>query len=245
MKGRVVGGLALAGMVSAWAVSYLRGRSAVLRHVEEYAVHWNERADAPDGVLHYVALGDSVAQGVGASEVRKGYVPLIAERIAERTGREVVVTNLSVSGATTADVVQHQLPRFRRLPFTAEIVTLDIGANDVVFPGHTVASFEANLEVILAALPEGSFVADVPWFPVPVWGRWAQQMSGRAAELADQHGHHLVPVHKAARDVKVWAYYLYVAPDLFHPNDRGYAGWADGFWAEIEASGRLGEFQGD
>ena len=220
-------------------VSFLRGRAEINRHVDAYRAHWEERVDGGDNVLHYVALGDSAAQGVGASSVAHGYVALLARRIAERTGREVVVTNLSVSGATSADVVRDQLPLLRDLHFTPDLVTLDIGANDVVFPGHTPSTFEANLDVILEALPEGAFVADVPWFMVPVMRRHSQQMAGRASVLIDQHGHHLVPLHTVTRETGTFGYHRYTARDLFHPNDLGYEGWADTFWATIEASGVL------
>ncbi len=189
-------------------VSFLRGRAEINRHVDAYRAHWEERVDGGDSVLHYVALGDSAAQGVGASSVAHGYVALLARRIAERTGREVVVTNLSVSGATSADVVRDQLPLLRDLHFTPDLVTLDIGANDVVFPGHTPSTFEANLDVILEALPEGAFVADVP-------------------------------LHTVTRETGTFGYHRYTARDLFHPNDLGYEGWADTFWATIEASGVL------
>lgn len=220
--------------------SYLVGRRVIDTHVSDYAEHWSVRPSVhPQGVLHYVALGDSAAQGVGASHVGASYVALVAERLAQWTGREVVVTNLSVSGAVSGDVVRHQLPLFKDLPFTPDVVTMDIGANDVVFPGNDVESFTHSMRVILDALPAGSFVADVPWFMVPVLDGQSRRMAASAVELIAEFQHHPVAIHEASRAVGRLGYFRYTSEDLFHPNDKGYASWADAFWDAMLASGRL------
>lgn len=239
MKLRTVLGFGLGFALSTALIGYLKGRAEIDRHVDDYRAHWEGRRPHPEGVLHYVALGDSAAQGVGASQVEHGYVPRIGRKLAEATGREVVVTNLSVSGATSADLVRDQLPLLRGLPFTPDLVTLDIGGNDVIFPGHMASTFEENLDVILDALPPGSFVADVPWFIVPVMRRSSQQLSQRAAAVVQKHGHHLVPLYRATREAGTRGYYRGTSNDLFHPNDVGYEAWASTFWATIEASGVL------
>lgn len=231
-------GLALLGTVGA---RYLRGAKTIARHVDDYARHWGDRSgEGADGVIHYVALGDSAAQGVGASSVEASYVSLIAARLREATGREVEVTNLSVSGAVSGDVVREQLPVFEELRFTPDLVTLDIGGNDVVFSGsNTAESFAASLDAILGALPEGSFVGDVPWFTLPNLGYRAQRFSKVAAELVELHGHHLVPLFAATRKTGYRHFHQHTAGDWFHPNDKGYAAWADLFWAELERTGKV------
>lgn len=233
-----VAGAGLAGAVA----TYLVGRRVIDTHVTDYADHWSIRPDAyADGVLHYVALGDSAAQGVGASHVGASYVSLVATRLAETTGREVTVTNLSVSGAVSDDVVAHQLTQLADLPFAPDIVTMDIGANDVVFPGHDAETFEQSMRIILPALPAGSFVADVPWFMVPGMDGQSRRMAGSAVELIHEFGHHQVAIHEATRAVGRLGYLRYTSQDLFHPNDKGYAGWAEAFWEAIVASGKLDE----
>ncbi|MEO7587078.1 MAG: SGNH/GDSL hydrolase family protein [Arachnia sp.] len=222
--------------------SYLVGRRVIDTNVSDYAAHWGTRPDSfPDGVLHYVALGDSAAQGVGASRVGASYVSIVAARLAEATGRDVAVTNLSVSGAVSDDVVAKQLPQLGDLPFTPDIVTMDIGANDVVFPGHDTSTFTRSMRVIVEALPAGSFVADVPWFMIPGLDKQSRHMAEAAAALVADSGHHLVAIHEASRAVGRFGYFGYTAKDLFHPNDRGYASWAGAFWDAIAASGRLEE----
>ena len=222
------------------AGSYLWGRRVIDTHVADYAKHWSVRPENyAEGVLHYVALGDSAAQGVGASSVEASYVALVAARLAEDTGREVVVTNLSVSGAVSGDVVEHQLPQFTALPFTPDIVTMDIGANDVVFPGNDVETFTNSMRRILTALPVGSFVADVPWFMIPGLDAQSRQMAASAVALAEEFGHNSVAIHEASRDIGRLAYFRYTSRDLFHPNDKGYASWAEAFWEAIVDSGTL------
>ncbi len=233
--------MAGAGLAAA-AGSYLVGRREINAHVADYAEHWSIRpSDFPEGVLHYVALGDSAAQGVGASRVEASYVSLVAERLAEETGREVAVTNMSVSGAVSDDVVTHQLPQLSALPFTPDIVTMDIGANDVVYPGHDVETFTRSMRTILPTLPAGSFVADVPWFMIPGMDGESRRMAASAVELVDEFGHHLVAIHETSRAVGRLKYLRFTSRDLFHPNDRGYASWAEAFWEVIVASGKLQE----
>ena len=81
------------------------------------------------------------------------YVALLAERISQVSRRKVVVTNLSVSMATSRDVVRYQLPRLAELDRAPDILTLDIGGNDVVLPGNTLESFEKHFADILTKLP--------------------------------------------------------------------------------------------
>lgn len=226
--------------VAALAADYLRGRRTVNRHVDEYAVHWGTRpTEHPADVLHYVALGDSAAQGVGASSVDKGYVGLLAARLSETTGRPVAVTNLSVSGAVSADVVRDQLDTLRSLPFTPDVLTMDIGANDVVFPHSNLELFTEALSTILSTVPRGSFIADVPWVMIPGMDKQSVAMAQKAAELVAEYGHHLVELHEPSRKLGYFRYHRSTAKDWFHPNDRGYQAWADAFWDAIEASGVL------
>lgn len=238
MKWGITAAAAGAGSLAVVGVLYAVGKVHVNRHVPRYAEHWGTRAhDHPADVLHYVALGDSAAQGVGASSVDKGYVSLIAERLRRETGRPVAITNLSVSGAVSDDLVRDQLDVFDALPFTPDIVTLAIGGNDVVFPKYNVETFTASLVTILKRIPEGSFVGDVPWFTIPGMNQQSATMSAKARALIVEHGHHLVPIYQASRDLGYLKYHTNIAQDLFHPNDKGYAKWADLFWEQILSSG--------
>lgn len=223
------------------AYRYVMGHRQINRHVEAYRTHWNnQERPASEGVLHYVALGDSAAQGVGASHVGASYVSILGSRLKLATGRNVAITNLSVSGAVSGDVVANQLPILAELDFEPDIVTLDIGGNDVVFTAsNSVESFSDSFEAILGVLPPGSFVGDVPWFTIPGLTRRSKAMAERAVELIGRYGHHLVPLHEAARQLGYLRFHTNTAADWFHPNDKGYQAWADLFWDEMLASGRV------
>lgn len=226
--------------VTAGLASWLVGRARVEKHVGAYARYWTDLPrQAGDDAIVVVALGHSTVQGVGASVVDNGYLPILLRRLAKATGRDVHVINLSVSGSVSGDVVEHQLPALAALPVTPDLVLLDIGANDVVFPGHSLESFTASMRQILPALPPGSFVADVPWIAILHWGGPSRRFAQRSRELAAEYGHHVVGLHDASRTLGLLAYRRYISSDLFHPNDRGYAGFADAFWVQLEASGKV------
>ena len=98
------------------------------------------------GPIHYVALGDSTGVGVGARN--GGYAGRLFRHIsARRPGSRL--TNLCVSGATTAAVIESQLDQ--ALATNANLMTVGIGINDI---GHglTVEEFGKNYEVILSRL---------------------------------------------------------------------------------------------
>lgn len=186
---------------------------------------WNgERAK--DGDLLYVALGDSAAQGVGASRPGRGYVGLVADHLRQRCGQTVRVVNLSVSGAKLGDAIELQLPALQQLK--PDIVTIAIGANDI--PGFEPERFSRELAYLLRLLPAGTIVAEVPAFYLG-----AAEASARAANriirrLATEHGFEVAPLHNRTRAQGAPRYALnQVAADFFHPNDRGYRVWASAF----------------
>lgn len=78
----------------------------------------------------YVALGDSLAVGVGAS---RGYVARYADHVMEDTGARVRVVGLGRSGQTSSQLLYalRDDPSMRRVLGRAEIVTFNIGINDL------------------------------------------------------------------------------------------------------------------
>ena len=99
----------------------------------------------PAGPSTYVALGDSVAAGVGAATPSGGYVPLLRDRLAEQLGCAraqapgcpLELADLAVSGATTSTLLRDQLPQAVRLlqgDADVRLVTVTVGGNDVFGP---------------------------------------------------------------------------------------------------------------
>ena len=96
-------------------------------------------ADARVG-WNYVALGDSLAAGVGAHQ---GYVARYAKHLRSDTGARLSVINLGQSGQTSSQLL-HALrndPAMREALRGAEVVTLNIGLNDL---GQASSSYESG-----------------------------------------------------------------------------------------------------
>lgn len=84
----------------------------------------------------YVALGDSLAVGMGA---RRGYVDRYAEHLRKDTGARIRVVNLGISGQTSPQLLYdlRNDPAMRKAIGGAEVVTFNIGINDLGQAGKT------------------------------------------------------------------------------------------------------------
>lgn len=201
--------------------------------VERARLYWFEPRGLSGGIF-YVALGDSAAQGVGASGPDRGYVGLLAGRLREATGRPVEVVNLSVSGARMADVVEYQLPRLQELE--PDLVTVAVGGNDVL--RYDRDRFAVDAARLVAGLPPGTFVADVPHFRYGRWRTSSAEAARVVREAVTAAGLVVVPLNERLRAMSLRATLARTSRDLFHPNDRGYEVWADAFWEQIDRAGR-------
>lgn len=199
---------------------------------------WQERASQP-GELTYIALGDSAAQGLGASSTDTSYVGRVASQLAAATGKKVRTINLSKSGATVGDVLGQQIPQLEKLSAdrSPDLVTLDIGSNDVVHRTQGSDQFSNDYEAVLQALPPGkAVIADVPYFG----GRIRADARVRQANdvinrLAPQYDIPVARLYDTLRPRQSpWIY----AADLFHPNDRGYRLWHQAFSPHVDAISR-------
>jgi len=195
------------------------------------ADYWRQPRGTPGGLL-YVALGDSTAQGIGASRPELGYVGLVAERLRRATGRPVRVVNLSRSGARIEDLLREQVPALSQL--RPDLVTVAIGGNDV--RAYDPVAFADRVRRLTAQLPAGSVLADVPYFMHGRWERDALEASDAVRRSGVARGLAVVPLHEAQRREGAIAMLNQFAADWFHPNDHGYRVWADAFWATIRTS---------
>jgi lysophospholipase L1-like esterase len=195
-----------------------------LAQVDDYAAAWqahNERALAAGGPL-WVVLGDSAAQGVGASSHLSGYVGVVRSRLEQRDGRPWRVVNLSRSGARTREVVDVQWPLAQGLP--ASLVTAVVGGNDAL---HTKEpAWRRDAVDLCAALPPGAVVATV-----------ARGVFERKTARVNA----VLRAEAAARGLRVADLWAHTGPpyrglyfDGFHPNDAGYLQWADALWEALE-----------
>lgn len=201
--------------------------------VNDYKNHWERQIsmNTDSDSLQYIALGDSAAQGVGASKPDKGYVGLIAGYLEQRSGKKVRVINLSVSGAKISDVIEEQLPTLKTLKNDdSTYITLDIGANDM--KDFNAQEFRKNLSTLFAQLPSKTVVADIPYFGGGIFRsreKNAVVASEIVRELANKYGLTMAELHETTKTNDSLKNY---AADLFHPNNRGYRNW---FNAYVEA----------
>ena len=226
----------LASSVAAAIAAFFTGRMLVLRRQRTGAARlaatlhlnarwWNQQRSRPGEIL-YVALGDSAAQGVGASRPGRGYVGMLADHLRRRTGQTVQVANLSVSGARLREAIAVQLPLLAKLQ--PDLVTAAIGANDIA--SFDAERFERELAIVYDALPSGSIVGDVPAFYFGAAERRVAIANEIVHRLAAERGFEVAPVHAMTRRQGGARYALnQVAADFFHPNDRGYRVWASAF----------------
>lgn len=195
----------------------VRGIAQVHEQSRPYAEAWrrdNLAALASSGPL-WVALGDSLTQGVGAPSHNAGWVNLVQARLAT-AGRRYRLVNLAVSGARTDEVLDRQLPALEALP-APDLVTLMIGSNDLMSPRHR-KTLSDTVAAVLDRLPAGSWVATLP-NPSRVAAAANRVLAERAAA-----GHVRVI---EMRDPRLRSWRGRLAADHFHPNGAGYAAMAD------------------
>ncbi|CAN5885115.1 hypothetical protein BH11MYX4_BH11MYX4_03360 [soil metagenome] len=105
-------------------------------------------ADPQTGEVRYLALGDSISQGVGSADIEAAAFPTrLAERWRTR-GCKVDVKNVAASGNTTNDIIAAQLPELA--PFKPTFISLQVGANDIA-TGVPIETYRTNLTTILDA----------------------------------------------------------------------------------------------
>ena len=124
---------------------------------------------APEpGEVRYLALGDSLTQGVGAPDEQTGAFPaLLAERW-RADGCEVELQNAGISGYTAGQILAEQVPQIES--FGPTIVTFQAGGNDIV-NGVPLEEYRDNVKSVLdSAKASGARVivlAQNEWFRSP------------------------------------------------------------------------------
>ncbi|MCU1539046.1 MAG: hypothetical protein JWP82_3397 [Humibacillus sp.] len=200
--------------------SVLPGVRRVQEQVGPYAAWWqsHNRAELDRGGPLWVALGDSMTQGIGASAPDRGWAGQLSSRL-DDGGWPHRLVNLGVSGARVQDVLDRQLPALEALVDTdgpAALVTVVIGSNDIVAARHREGLLE-RFEAMLDRLPPSAVVANLP---NP--RREARLVDALLRERAAEG--RLVLADMRDDGPRSWRGRL--ADDLFHPNDHGYAALA-------------------
>lgn len=210
-----------------------------------------ERHEPP---ITYVSLGDSLAVGVGASEPEKrGYAPLLRDKLADGTGRKVRLIQLGVSGETSESFVGErpggkpsQLARAEKTlrDNPGAVVTISIGGNDLLRTAlgtdadreATITDYGRNLDNILKRLrrasdpaPEVAVLAIYNPAPGSFTDEWTERLNYEVRAVARRNA-----AAVAAGDLAFRGHereYVRNDRDGFdpHPTDAGYGALADAF----------------
>lgn len=191
-------------------------------------------AEAGTDVLRLAVLGDSTVAGVGSPTMGESLPVLIAQRVADATGRPVEVRGHGVSGARTATVLREQLP----LVAGADAVVLVIGANDATHATFWPAFRDQTDEMLATARATGAAVvlAGTPRFhrnqiiPEPLRtmvDRYSTLLRGeQRSATADLDDVAFVDL-AAEASPRFLGVPEATSPDGFHPSPIGYGFWAD------------------
>jgi lysophospholipase L1-like esterase len=183
----------------------------------------------------YVAVGASDAFGVGAIPITNGYVFEIRDEL-ENRGRDVALVNLGLPGANP-DRIDNAVRIFQRTGVTADLVTVWVGANDLI-AGVPVDAFADELDelldrlqssmeafVVMANLPD---LTDLPRFEdQPDPDVTAQRVADFNAVITAEAAERSIPL--------VDLFSIGIEDDLvsdldgFHPNNEGHQRIADLF----------------
>jgi len=185
--------------------------------------------------IRYAVIGDSYSCGEGASP-KESWPALLAQHLKSQGVDVDLISNPSVTGWTTKDAIDKELPKFIRSNPT--FATLLIGVNDWV-QGIDDATFRNRfsylLDQMLAVLPNKKrlLVVTIPDFGVtptgPKYSRGRNihegimQFNQIAIEEAHKRGLKVVDIFPLSK--KMGLDKSLVAKDGLHPSAKAYAEW--------------------
>lgn len=183
----------------------------------------------------YVALGDSTAEGMGASAPERSYASIVHLSLKDRY-RSTKFINYARSGAVLTDVLTRQLPK--ALEARPNLVTVSVGANDII-KRTKAEKFEKDLRkllrtlqretdatIVISTVPDLSLTPTVPKI-LKTYSRYmANRLNEIIVRIADETNTVLVDIFNDSKAV-LQTFPEAIASDGWHPSDFGYALWAN------------------
>lgn len=197
-------------------------------------------------LFRYIALGDSSAVGVGASQ-GGGYPERLYQRL-KNHGYPAGILNLGQSGATTRDVLYGQVQKAAAKQ--AEVVTLGIGTNDLwrLVP---VGTFQSNLKLIADGLektgaevlvsnlidlghaPVAAMVETLLGIPRTAFQKRVDEFNELIGRLARRPRFTVIDLYGFSRGA-LPHHPEYFSADGFHPSSSGYEEWTNLLWPKVQ-----------
>ena len=190
----------------------------------------------------FVALGDSVTEGVGDPQPDgqlRGWADRLAEALSAADG-DLEYTNLAVRGLKTEEVREQQLQA--ALELRPDLASALVGMNDLLEPNFDPSSFERELTSLVGPLRDAGAVVLMATFPditlfSPLPARLTTGIRRRLADasevvrsVAGVHGALLLDANDfpEAREREI------ISVDRLHPGPRGHVLLAQKFARLLE-----------
>ncbi len=191
-----------------------------------------------EGAVRYLALGDSLSQGVGAPDEQTGSFPALLAEKWRGEGCEVELQNAGISGYTAGQILAEQVPQIEE--FKPTLITFQSGGNDLA-NGVSAEDYRRDVQAVLdAATSSGARVivlAQNEWFRAPGFEGYSTpearaEFDSILIEEADSRGAQFVdmrPMYKQQADENLWV------EDGMHPTPEAYEAWATEIAAQVPA----------
>ncbi len=188
--------------------------------------------------LRFLAIGDSIIAGVGASTLQNALVGQTALGLAEKLSCRIEWGAIGKIGATTKKVEEALLPQLPN--YEADFIALSVGVNDVTSL-LTLPKYEKNLHRILTALEQHSPKAVIgvagipplrgfPLLPTPL-----RSLIGLRGDSFDEVIERVIKKHP--RTVRVPLDFEPAphkfSPDGYHPSEESYQEFGALFSSEL------------
>ena len=202
----------------------------------------------PGTSIRLAILGDSGAAGLGADSPQDTMGAILADALAEVSGRTVTLSNHAVIGAQTKDLDAQVDRALWTRPHVAVIM---IGANDVthLIPRHlsqrrlraVVRRLRAaGTDVVIATCPDLGTIKPVPQPLRSIMRRRSRLLAQAQADATLAEGGRPVPIGSLLGPEFDARPDVMFADDQFHPSTEGYSAAALALLPEVIAAWRLG-----
>ncbi len=182
----------------------------------------------------FVTLGDSTAEGVGASHKEKTFAAIIYN-VLKQENKKAKFFNLGRSRAKIRDVIDHQLPQI--IDLKPDLTLISVGANDLR-ARTKISDFERDFEylieelknktnskIIVSSIPDFSNLPSISFFLHFFVKKLIEKFNKVLRKKAEEKNIIFVDLHWGSR-VFTKKYPELISEDGFHPSDMGYALWA-------------------
>jgi len=192
--------------------------------------------------ITYVALGDSLTAGVGATAEDKTYPYLLAKLLTDKQNAQVTVINLGSPGATAEEVLKTQVPLIAELH--PDIVTVSVGVNDM----HNQVSAELFKQMMsaiadkLASTTKHLNIINIPYIgsnsvffpPYRTYFNWqTKRYNSLLSDAIAGQKVNIIDLYSLTRE-KAFNDHLYYSADGFHPSDSGFDFWSKVLYEHLD-----------